>query len=375
MAIQLKISHPVKNIKVLKIAIKINSKGLMVAASPQFSLGDELILNFDQGLKLNGKIFKFSQNNQGQIGMIIQFIDLSNQHKKALQQLLAQEKLNTSNHDPMAKDSAQQETQAMLGEKTIITDLNSLDHLALQSPDQNPNFVASTLDEENFKNSLSNNDLAQKTRIEIHLPKMAQNRKKSRRKKYLGVLVIALAATALKLGVDKKFQGLWQNNKPLQDKIPEVVSVQDVKKQARQQTEPNKNKTPTKPKQKKITPKTKTTVTSKRSSSVSTTQLTQLNYVKTAAFYKISISATKKLTAPKVIRLSDPRRIRIEFANVNKGKTRSRIQINDRTLNNIHTQQVGKSTRIEINLNQNRYPRYDVKTYDRFADIFVYTVN
>ncbi|HMQ11046.1 MAG TPA: AMIN domain-containing protein [Oligoflexia bacterium] len=370
MAIQLKISHPLKNIKVLKIAIKINSKGLMVAASPQFSLGDELILNFEQGLKLSGKIFKFSQNPQGQKGMIIQFIELSAQNKKDIQELLAQEKkLASSDHKSMTQNSEEQETQAMLGEKTIITDLNSLDHLALQSPDQNPNFVASTFDEENFKSS-SSNDLAQKTRIEMHLPKIAQDRKKTRRKKYLGIIAILLAATTLKLGVDKKFKQLWEKSKSLQDKIPEVISVQDVKK--KQNTAPKKN-IPNKPRQKRRSSKTQAPTSSKNSTSAR--RLTQLNYIKTAAFYKISISATEKLNNPNVVRLSNPSRIRIDFVNTQKGKTRSLIKVSDNVINTIDTQQVNTTTRIVINLNQSRYPRYDIKTYDRFADIFIYTVN
>ncbi|MCI5071876.1 AMIN domain-containing protein [bacterium] len=372
MAIQLKISHPVKNIKVLKMAIKINSKGLMVASSSQFSVGDELILNFDQGLKLSGKVFKFSQNNQGQKGMIIQFIDLSEQNKQDLQALLEQEKQalpnNTSTQDPI-----EQETQAILAEKTIITDLNSLEHLALQSPDQNPHFVAVTLDEETLKSSPSN-DLAQKTRVEMQLPKMAQNRKKKRRKRYLGILALFLALIALKLGVNKKFRQLLPNSQELKDKLPKVISVQDVKRQDKQKAIENKRVKQSS--QKKVSPPKKIQKKNiPKKTRSSKTRLTQLGYVKTAAFYKVSISATQKLNKPNVSRLSNPKRIRIDFKSVDKGKARSRISINDQMLKSIHTQQTGSTTRIEIILNQSRYPRYDIKTYDRFADIFVYTVN
>ena len=197
----------------LLLVSKINLKGILVGHIPHLDVDAPVRLELQMGhqntpLLVQGAIHKSVTHSNGTKGTIVRFVNLSENNKTVLSQLVSSR--HPSNAEFITSPSVQ--TQIMRApssevlstrthkvssrnEQTVVADAESFSKLSLKSPDRGADFVSTTLDEETLH--APHEGLAGKTMIAASIPDFSFKPKRTRKVSLKLSLALILAGIVL----------------------------------------------------------------------------------------------------------------------------------------------------------------------------------
>lgn len=345
MKAKVKISCPGKGLEYLLMILKINGKGLLVNHIARLAINDQLELtlqhpNSQKRINLLGIVHKVIQHPNGNKGTIVRFDRLSEPGRMNLTRFLAEiesaepDQPRESKMNPTASSPREERNQS-----TLVVPMSSLDHLALESPDQEPHFVTSTLDEEYIHDQVPQK-LDGKTTVafqnEKWVPKRHQKRKSRRR--ILGSITMVVALTAFLsfygrdllgplggssflAGLDQRFRSNSQRSQAAEDD----------------------------------------------------TRINDIRVEKTKTFTKISIFSGGTIAEPLTTRVPQPKSLAVDFRFFQFDKQLA-IPTLPKTgkVATLEIAQIRERARLTIFFRGKNFPRYEIQTYENLVDVLIF---
>lgn len=360
----------------LLLVAKMNLKGILVNTSqmlkPNTQLILELKLNEQEPIMLKGYVHKISEESSSKKGMVIAFVNPSDESKNKIQRFIDDSKEISAEGmaDPEPKPapdkkkgkwslrkkkdspSPELEKKPIQQNKTMIVGDEDLPSLSLSSPDNKTELQVATMDEESLH--AKNPGMSGSTRhvkIDQRNPvKKAETKpfQLSTIYKALGfvltVIVLVLAAKPILQIMDKNFG----------KKIP-LPPVNNPQTATPTTTTPTTDAgTPTEPAQPAV------------AGSLDSVQLDDQG-----GFLKISLLGKGNFGNNKISKMTEPNRIHIELTEVTESAAPASKSVNNNPISKINVTK-DKMVSVDILYTGATPPNYEAKVFNGGLDIFIY---
>ncbi|MCB0272623.1 MAG: hypothetical protein KDD46_06395 [Bdellovibrionales bacterium] len=357
----------------LLLVAKMNLKGILVF-SPQILPPDsELILELKLGVEnpimLKGFVHKVSEDDASKRGMVIAFLNPSEDTKKTIQDFIQRsqgepeekplpkkEKVKETKKEKILKAKKQAQTkkseddEIIRPEKTVIVD-NTLPALSLQSPDNSRELLVSTKDEENVHHA--GKGLGGETRhVQIH--ETLTRRKKPTKPFQFSTVYKALGIVLVLVGVVVFFRhGVgW---------VEKTFDIQLVPDQVKTVTNPNQP-LPT------VTPQ----VPSTSSNAPASGSLDSVTVEDQGDFMKITLLGEGNYNDFTVEKLKDPYRLVFSFNSLDKLNATMPMNVNNNPVKTIEAKSENNKIIMTIFMLKKEFMEFDAKPFPNAMDIFFY---
>ncbi len=345
------------------LTTKMNLKGLLVQAAHTLEVGAQVHLSLQledgrKSLELEGEIYKIAERAGGQKGMIVRFLDPSQEAINRISGYLAKK------GTPVLGESQEYAVASSTDKTTLArTEQDTLSILTFTQPrlSAKDSELISTVDEEEEQKKAPN--FAEETHIVAPSDYDSFIRKVKRPSRvgrwyWLFLLILITGAFFLVRGLIERLPAKMP---PKPNATPLAVTPSPEAPSPVETATPIPTPTPVPT----PTPSPTTTPISTPS------EIKHITVEDDPAFLKVSVEGTA-LGKPDVNRLSNPRRIVLGFPKARKASVESSISVGQNPLLRIRTVQQNTGFEVVLDLYPVEFPRYDVKELPNGFALYLY---